>query len=370
MNHFIYENFCNSENFEFIRDELDNLDKLIQNKSNILLYSKRKFGKTSLIKEFFIKKINKEKNITIYIDLFNIISAIDFLKIFYKQIASSLPFNNTTILKELKVLFTKVNFTANMKDDGTLEFNISLLSYNPTELLVDIYKGLKQLHIDTNKQIIIAFDDFWQIKLIKNFKIDVILKEYIQEEQYINYIFTGSKHRLLKDMFFKEKMPLFNMAEQLELKAIPLEQFYGYIQIRLDNKISYDIFEYIYNITDGEARLIQEFCYHLYNKSLQISNITINDIDEVCLFLLESKNDYFKMILNRLTITQKIALKAVIMSQGVELYTKNNLFKLQVTKASLNTAIKYLYIDELIDKQENKYYISNKCFELWCKKVL
>jgi hypothetical protein len=76
------------------------------------------------------------------------------------------------------------------------------------------------------------------------------------------------------------------------------------------------------------------------------------------------------MILNRLTISQKIALKAVIISDGIELYTKNNLFKLQVTKASLNTAIKYLYADELIDKQDNRYYVSNKCFELWCKKIL
>ncbi len=370
MNHFIYESFCNSNNFTHISEELNKLNKLIVNKSNVLLYSKRKFGKTSLIKEFFDKKINKDENITIYIDLFNIVSAIDFIKILYKQIASSLPYDNKSILKELKIIFTKVNFTANMKDDGSLEFDVSLLSYNPKELIVDVYRGLKKMHTDTNKQIIIAFDDFWQIKLIKDFKIDAILKEYIQEEQYVNYIFTGTKHRLLIDMFFKRKMPLFNMAEQLELKAIPIEQFYQFIEDRFSGKISYDIFQYIYNITEGEAKLIQEFCYHLYNKSNKIEKITINDIDEVCLFLLNSKSEYFKMILNRLTFAQKIALKAVIMSGGIELYTKNNLFKLQVTKASLNTAIKYLYLDELIDKEDNKYYISNKCFELWCRRIL
>ena len=370
MNHFIYENFCTSNNFTYIGEELDILNKLIVNKSNVLLYSKRKFGKTSLIKEFFQKRLDREDYISIYIDLFNVISAIDFVKLMYKKIASSILCDNTTILKELKVIFTKVNFTANMKDDGSLEFDVSLLSYNPTELMADVYKGLKQIHTNTNKQIIIAFDDFWQIKLIKNFKLDSILKAYIQEENYINYIFTGSKHRLLKDMFFKKKMPLFNMAEQLELTAIPLEEFYSFIKDRLNGKIEYEIFEHIYNITDGEAKLIQEFCYHLYNMTTQKDKITINDVDDVCLFLLDSKNEYFKMILNRLTSTQKIALKAVIISQGVELYTKNNLFKLQVTKASLNTAIKYLYLVELIDKQDNKYYISNKCFELWCKRIL
>ncbi|MCK5110540.1 MAG: ATP-binding protein [Arcobacteraceae bacterium] len=370
MNHFIYESFCDSDNFTHISEELNALNKLIVNKSNVLLYSKRKFGKTSLIKEFFDKKINKDENITIYIDLFNIVSAIDFIKMLYKQIASSLPYDNKSILRELRIIFTKVNFTANMKDDGSLEFDVSLLSYNPKELIMDVYKGLKEIHTSTNKQIIIAFDDFWQIKLIKNFKIDAILKEYIQDEQHINYIFTGTKHRLLIDMFSKRKMPLFNMAEQLELKAIPIEQFYQFIDHRLQGRISYDIFQYIYNITEGEAKLIQEFCYHLSNKSNKTEKITINDIDEVCLFLLNSKSEYFKMILNRLTFAQKIALKAVIMSEGIDLYTKNNLFKLQVTKASLNTAIKYLYLNELIDKQDNKYYISNKCFELWCRRIL
>ncbi|MDY0328464.1 MAG: hypothetical protein RBR07_09470, partial [Arcobacteraceae bacterium] len=63
-----------------------------------------------------------------------------------------------------------------------------------------------------------------------------------------------------------------------------------------------------------------------------------------------------------------IALKAVVISNGTELYTKDNLFKLQVTKSSLNTAIRHLYKDEIIDKENHQYYISNKCFELWCKK--
>jgi hypothetical protein len=369
VNHFIYEKFCNQENFTCISDELKQLDKLITNKKNIFLFSKRKFGKTSLIKEFFKMTIDKDKYLTIYIDIFSVISAIEFCKLFYKRIASSLPYDHANILKELKVIFTKVNFSATMNNDGSLEFEISLLSYEQTELMADIYKGLRKIHVNIKKQIVIAFDEFWQLKLIKNYKIDNILKEYIIEDENINYIFTGSKNRLLKDMFFKKKMPLYNIAEQVELKAIPLDQFYNFIKVRLNNKISYDIFEYIYTITDGEARLIQEFCYHLYNKS-EINNntITINDIDEVCLFLLEGKNEYFRMILNRLTLTQKVALKAIVMSNGIELYSKNNLFKLQITKASLNTAIKYLYSEELINKHENKYYINNKCFELWCKR--
>ena len=370
MNHFIYENFCNSENFTYFDEELSRLHKLVENKTNIVLYSKREFGKNHLLKEYIDKKICKDNNTSIYIDLFNISSAIDFTKLVYNKIASSIYYDNNLTLRELKIIFTKVNFTATMRDDGLLEFNVSLLSYNPEELIVDIYRGLKKIHTDTNKHILIIFNDFWQIKLIKNLKIDFILKKYIQEELFINYIFTGSKYHILLDMFSKRKMPLFNLAIPFELKAIPLEQFYSFIKCKFNNIIEYSIFEHIYNITDGEPKLIQEFCCHLYNLSHNKNQITINDIDEVCLFLLDSKSEYFKMILNRLTMVQKTALKAVIISDGIELYTKNNLFKLQITKASLNTAIKCLHMDELIDKVDNRYLISNKCFELWCRRVL
>ena len=370
VNHFIYENFCCSKNFTYFDEELDKLHKLVENRTNIVLFSKRAFGKTYLIKEYIHKKICKDKTTSIYIDLFNISSAIDFIKLVYKRIASSIYYDNEFTLRELKVVFSKVDFTATMKDDDLLEFSVSLLSYNPEELIADIFKGLKKIHTDTNKHILIIFNDFWQIKQIKNFKIDFILKNYIQEDAFINYIFTGSKYHILLDMFSKRKMPLFNLAIPFELKSIPIDQFYDFIKCKFNDRIKYSIFEHIYNVTDGEPKLIQEFCYHLNNLTNEKNEITINDVDEVCLFLLDSKSEYFKMILNRLTMVQKTALKAVIISDGIELYTKNNLFKLQITKASLNTAIKCLYMDELIDKVDNRYLISNKCFELWCKRVL
>ena len=370
MNHFLYESFCNSKNFDHFEQELDKLEDAISNDTNVLLYSKRRYGKVSLIKEFIEKRIDHEKFIPIYVDLFNISSAIDFTKLMYKTIASSIHCDNNLILRELKLIFTKANFTAIMNENGQLEFDVSLVSYDPEELIADIYKGLKKINLNTKKQMLLIFNDFWQVKSIKTPKIDLILKTYIQDEEYIKYIFTGSKYHMLLEMFTKRKMPLYNLAIPQELKAIPIDQFYEFIKVKSNDKITYEIFEHIYEKSDGEPKLVQEFCFHLCNLFHEKEEFTLNDVEEVCLFFQKSKSEYFKIILNRLTMVQKTALKAIILSQGTELYTKANLFKLQITKASLNTAIKTLLNDELIDKVENKYIISNKCFELWCKRVL
>lgn len=372
MNPFLYHNFCCGSHFCFRDNELQKLDQLINNNSNILLYSKRKFGKTSLINEFFNNKINKEEYLTFYIDLFDITNFADFTKNIYKQIAYNLPYDYRIIVKKLKEFFHLVHYTAFIKDNGELEFEPVLNCYNLDELLADIYRGLDQLSIQCNKKIVIAFDEFHHITLLKETKIEQALKKYIKEYPQISYIFTGLKRHLLSDIFFKKKSILHEEIEKFELEPIPKKEFYAFIDQKFENKLSYEYFEHIYDMTEGESRLIQEFCYHLYNRVMHENNgarnVNQDDIDMVCMLLLESKSDYFKLILNQLSLPQKIALKAVIISDGKELYTKENLFKLQTTKSSLNTAIRHLYKDEIIDKDNNAYYVSNKCFELWCKK--
>jgi hypothetical protein len=223
-----------------------------------------------------------------------------------------------------------------------------------------------------DKKVIIAFDDFQQIKLIKDTKIDAQIKKYMLKYDDIRFVFTGLKRHLLKDLFSKKRAPLYDTVGFLELMPIPIDEFYEFINNKFDGKLSYELFEYIYNLAEGESKLIQEVCYHLYYKidDNKSSQITQDDIDEICDSVLSSKSGFFKMMLDRLTMPQKTALKAVAISDGKEIYSKSNLFKLQTTKSSLNTAIKYLSNEEIIDKEDKNYFISNRCFELWCKKTL
>ena len=183
----------------------------------------------------------------------------------------------------------------------------------------------------------------------------------------IIYIFTGLKRHLLTDLFSKKRSPLYEKVTYVELKPIPVEAFYTFVNSHFNGRMPYELFEHIYTMTEGESRLIQEFCYHLYHQE-GVETISREDIDRVCELLLESKSDYFKMVIDRLSLPLKVALKAVIISDGKELYTKEHLFDLQTTKSSLNTAVRHLYKDEIIDKERGRYYVTNKCFELWCKK--
>ena len=367
MNPFLYQNPCSGEHFCLRREELARLERLIAARSNVLLFSKRKFGKTSLIREFFENRIARETYITIYIDLFGITNSAEFARRFYREITYSMPYDYRVILKKLKEFFLRADFTATMREDGELEFKPKLCTCNIRELMADIYRGLERLAAETGKRIVIAFDEFQQVALIKDIEIDAMFKRYIEKHPDISYIFTGLKRHLQTGLFLRKRSQLYHAVSFLELKPIPIRRFYDFVNAKFGGRFPYEQFEHIYTMTEGESRLIQEFCYHLYHQERD-AVVSRSDIDAVCQLLLEGKSEYFKMLLDRLSLPLKIALKAVIQGNGTELYTKENLFNLQTTKSSLSTAVRHLYRDEIIDKEGGRYYITNKCFELWCKK--
>ena len=88
MNPFVYgekvtgENFCNRE------EEIKELVSEISSGQNIMIFSPRRFGKTSLIGEV-LTKLQKKGLFTVYIDLFPVISNEDFAGISLKSISLS-----------------------------------------------------------------------------------------------------------------------------------------------------------------------------------------------------------------------------------------------------------------------------------------
>ncbi len=374
MNPFMYQNFCSDSFFCPPTKTINKLENMLKEDTNILISSAVRYGKTSLVQHYFTNIINKNHYATFYFDFFNTNNYIDFVKIIYKQIAQSLPYDYNMTLQVLKELFTVVRFTAVIDQNGILEFTPNLNSYNLDELIHDIYKGLIKLSLKSNKKIVLAFDEFQQILAIEDNNIKKIFKKYLEQYHEIRYIFIGSKKYLMEETFFAKTSLLYNQAQKLEFNSVSRDEFFLFLNSKFDNNLPSVLFNKMYKKTKGNMGLMQEVCYHLYyykrleNTSIQISEL---DLEMVCNRLLSSKSEYYKLLLNRLSSPHKIAIKAVIISGGYELYTKNNLFKLQATKSSLNTAIKYLYKDELIDKDENnRYFIVDRCFELWYHNIL
>ena len=368
MNPFVYEEFATGELFCGRNSEIKTMVRYISDSKNMLLYSKRRFGKSTLINELFEHHLDTSVYVTIYIDLFDMTDPNDFARLLYKGIADALPFDYKQKLSELKSLFSRVNFSATVKPDGNISVAPVIAGRLFEELIEDAFTGLLAYLKKQNKKAVIAFDEFQQIAEIKEKRIDALLRKEIQKHHNISYIFSGSKKHTLSQLFSHYSKPLYAMATGIELGGINEKHFYEYVKIRLNKPISREVFSYLYKLAQSESKLIQHICYHLYYSDAD--TVTPLQVDETVSKILKESDGEYRMILDMLPLSQREALKAVAATEGIGLLTKETLQRYNKTKASMSSALKGLLQKEIIELEDSRYIINGRKFALWCEQLL
>ena len=359
---FPYDRLPSKNEFFGRQDELENLSKIVNYSNNALIYSKRRMGKSSLIKALY-EKYDKEY-ICLYTDIFDITSKEDFISSLLKSLANyNKKFDLKNAIKNLTSLFKRVRFEPTI-DANTLEYSIkpNITSLTFEDMIEDFFNSLEQL--SKTSKIIIAIDEFQQIANITDVKLDAMMRKYIQEKQNISYIFLGSKRHLLTSLF-EYKAPLYELATHFELKPLDLTDVFEYAKKYLD--ISLEMCQYVYERSDGETKMIQQILHLLYIQKEK--TITKEEIDIVIKEIINSKDSSYKLLFDTLGNNQKIALKIVgKYKRGI--FSQSVLKEFNIKKQTLQSSIEALFKSELIDKNDDKYFIPDRTFELWVERLV
>jgi hypothetical protein len=316
-------------------------------------------GKSTLIQEVF-RRIEKEY-ICVYCDIFDITSKEDFAKLLLKSISNIEENDFKVMYKKFSDIFKRVRVEPSF-DPNTAKFSlkpiVATLSFE--EMVEDFFLALNILAKD--KQIVFAIDEFQQIALIKDVKLDAILRKQIQSLENVSWIFLGSKRHLLTSLF-EYKSPLYEMATHLELQALDIKEIYKYTSKYIN--INKELMTYIYELADSETKLLQNICHILW---LEKSKMSKDSIDEVLLQIVNSKDSSYRLLYDMLNNNQKIALK-VLSKYKKKIYTQEVLNEFNIKKQTLQSAIKVLFDKEICDRKEDATYIPDRTLELWLQKT-
>lgn len=361
MNPFYYEGFALEEQFYGRDSELEKIQKLVNHSNNLLLYSKRRMGKSSLIKELMHR--NAHQCYTIYCDIFDIASKEEFASILLKSLAKTHRGDIKTIISNLKKYFKRVTFGISV-DPNTAE-----ISYTPRleglsfeEMIEEFFEGLFLLCKE--KRVIFAIDEFQQIALLDT-KIDALLRKYMQEPYNVSYIFAGSKRHSITSLF-TYSAPLYEMATHMELGGLDGKSVLAYASKYLS--INAETVEYLLALCDHETKLMQHILHILYNNQKE-STITPMMIDDALEEIIGDKSSSYTLLYDTFSLTQKKAFK--IITASIEtIFSLDTLKAYNIQKASLASALKQLYTKEIIDKEEDKWFVPDRTLELWGKRML
>ena len=344
-NPFSYSDYVTGKAFCNRDKEQKDLIYYAQYSQNVLVYSHRRMGKTSLVHQV-IHQLKKAKPTvkSVYIDLYGSLDENDFIDAILTgltQIESKLE----RILKQM----------AGLKVAGSIDpvTNLPTLSASikPREKPEYLEKALTILASYSKKQkLLVVFDEFQEVAKYSEKGFEKRLRKVIQGHRNISYIFSGSQKHILIEMFDSTKRAFYKMARSFPLENIEMQHYINWAQklfkkksVNIDKEIIIEIVERC----NYQPMYIQQFLFDLW----RCETVDLAALAEIQKSIIVSQKDQFIVLWNLLTQNQKKALRLLAETGGEGIYAAEQLQRVGFNSGSvLQRALKSLVEKEILSK--------------------
>lgn len=359
------------------RHEISELVDHIQNETNIIMFAKRRIGKSSLLKEVFTHHLPNEILRT-HIDIYSVSNIRELYLRLVKGIEESLIGYESNLNRLSRLVEKLQNYFANAK--------VSLILSNRPQLKIEgtekdyyqaiesLFKGYFAFLKDHDLQAVVAIDEFQKIvSLSDSQKIEELLRTIANKRINTSFVFTGSKRNILLAMFNDSGRAFFKLGTEFELPPINKNEFYLWVDDRMAKKkqhIEKAAFEHLYLEADGETRFIQQVCHQLFRQGDSgevFSRAKVHDV--ICDVLV--KKTYNAQILNRYTVAQQNTLKIIAANDGINIYSTEALAASSISKSSAQSAARSLLKEGVIFQDfAGKLTFEDVEFKLWLRFIV
>ena len=357
------ENFCNRE------QEKKNLKQAIKSGQNTLLFSERRMGKTSLIKQV-MEEISSGSVSSVYIDLWPTDDRVTFARALGQGVANHLTAPLEKTLRTLKAWFQSFRVVSSVTQEGEVSFSFDFQG-NPEQLkLAEILEIPQKLADKTGQPVVVIFDEIQEISGYDTDYVEKKLRSVIQHHNEVTYIFLGSRRHIIHEMFMDRSSPFYHSSKKLPLSTIEPKAWIPFIRQRFSSggrEISEEMIETICEMTDGHPKYTQHFCEALWGQTEQDTQISENDIniarDKV---LMEDSYAYTVIVENLTNNQRRLLVGLAVEGKNVSIWSKEFMNKYRLSgQSSVQKAINSLQKKDLVDKVQDGYIILDRFFKLW-----
>ena len=376
-NPFVYQGIASDRAFCNRKIEIDTILQYAHTSHNLLIYSHRRYGKSSLILRAFDVLKNQNSDIrTMRVDLFGTLSERDFCITFYRALAQ-LEGGMQKLISYLKQGAKQLRLTLGIDAlfTGGIPFTPTLESSDTEIVFDDLMKIVA--HYSEKHRLLIALDEFQEIASYSHGNFEKLLRSYTQTHNRISYIFSGSQQHLISQMFSDKAKAFYQMADTLALPMIDIDDFIDWMH-RLFYGEGLNLPEpFLRKIVlryKNQPMLIQKFCHHLWIRlidSSSVDNDTLDGLaDDIESLMLERKELDYQSLWQTFSLNQKRAIKLLIFTAGKGVFSSKNLARAGISTSSIaSRALQSLIIKDVVCKN-NRYSLYDVLFEKWLKKRL
>lgn len=353
------EYFCDRER------ETAKLVSWIENGSNITLMAPRRYGKTGLIHNVFHHLSKSHK--CIYLDIYATKTLAEFSKLFVSSVVGSMDTPVEKTISTIAKFFKSCRPTITPQENGMPKLSFDVVLADAEATLKDAFDYLSS----QDGELVIAIDEFQQILEYPEKGTEALIRSFIQSVPKVRFIFAGSRHHIMGEMFATVKHPFYNSTDMMSLGVIPEEKYAEFAAnffVNANRAFKPDVFSALYSRFDGVTWYVQRILNHIWANgggidSIDAVNDAVNDLvqDRALVFrdLLESQNETAKVLL--LTISKVGIVKRPTAAEFLQ--------DCKLSASSVRSALAELCERELVYKGENGYIVYDRTFGEWLKSL-
>ena len=369
-NPFVYQGYVSPDYFCDRIVETEELIGNLQNRRNTMLISPRRIGKTGLIKNAFhkLKEIEKDA-ICIYVDIFSTKNQQEFVQVLGSAITQDVLSRGQRAMKNLLEFFGSWRPVFGQDPyTGTPTISISIEPSQSTVSLKSIFDYLSL----SKREVYIAIDEFQQITKYPETGIEALLRSHIQFIPNAHFVFSGSKRRLMTQLFNSPERPFYQSTVSMGLEPLHEEIYYDFTRRFFEAKkgsFSQEMFHHVYHRFDGVTRSIQLMLNRLYETEKNVCSEA--QINEAILHIVNQSSMQYEELINLLTDNQLSLMKAiaqegcVVSPQGDEFIKRYNL----PSASSIKTALDVLLDKDLVYRTQTGYIIYDHFLAIWLRRL-
>ncbi len=365
-NPFLIRGYAGPEYFCDRAVETRQLISAISNGRDVTLVAPRRYGKTGLIHNTF--RILEQSYATVYLDIFAIEDLTSFVQSFAAAVLDRLDSPAERVGRKLLSFFKSCRPTLTPQDDGSFSFSFDLAPTRAKATLKDTFDYIAS----RKRKIVIAIDEFQQVREFPEKGTEALLRSYIQFVPNAHFIFAGSRKHMMDAMFVSPKGPFYQSTQLMALGTINAGKYEEFAArfFRGDGRtFSSEAFRHLYGRFDGITWYVQAVLNRVWTKGCGLDSAQQID-DTVEELVAEAESFYFDLLRSQTSAEQSI-LKAVGREGVVESISgKDFLSRNRLPAAStVRSAAAKLALHDLLYRTDAGYVVYDRFFGTLLKRL-
>lgn len=374
-NPFRYGAVARGEYFTDRESELRALLDDVRGGQDIVIFSPRRFGKTSLITRA-IEHLREDGALVAYLDLLGAPSkaelADDLGQALYEGLQSPLE----QALDRIRDFFSTLTISPRITVGDDAKPQLEFIGYEPQRDVDKLIEGLLELPARVagdGHQVVVVFDEFQEVVTIDE-HLPGQIRAAFQQQAEIAHVYLGSKRHLMEPMFMERGSALYRSAKPMPLGPIPPHQFIGFLRERFTAggvEPPNEALEEILSITGGRPYETQELCSFTWTRT-QLEGGQVNGelIQRALGDLLDAESARYLAVWDRISAGQRALLLALSRASG-RVYSESYRSRHKLGSAStVQKALVRLEQFELVEPlADGGYAISDVFLRDWLRRL-